>query len=493
MAIDYWQRYRLQHDPFTAEKNIAHPFVSSTWQKVFDLLIHLSHTSNVLLLVTGHEGIGKSTLLQQFTDQAAATVGVCNMQGDKSIEPDVLRYLLAKHLGINVDNGGIEYFKEQLLQRCQKMQQGGKKYFLVIDDAHYLPERTINTILDVLAYLQSFMENLPLHIILFGCPALEATVSDITQQQFNEQMSHTLRIKPLTKDDVQGYLVARLKEAGLKSTLPFTDDDIGNIYERSEGIPAKINYFARRTLEKKLQTGRKNNKTTKQHRRVNIVLTSTMMVTAALVVGFLVIRHDVEPIWVERAVEMPTDFALVEQDWLVAEPAEQPLALASQTLPQQPSAQAVTVPEVAPEVALVQAPVELPVQVAQVAEKAVVEPVAEPQKIVAEVATVQQVAEVHTKTVEKQHIKSADKAYTLQLVASSSQVRAKQFVKENHLAESHIISTTRHGKPWYVVLYGGYDTEQQARHAIHTLPKVVQSQKPWTRKTSEFDANHAIG
>ena len=39
----------------------------------------------------------------------------------------------------------------------------------------------------------------------------------------------------------------------------------------------------------------------------------------------------------------------------------------------------------------------------------------------------------------------------------------------------------RDGKPWYVLTYGIYKTDQAAKEAIKTLPIVVQKQHPWVK------------
>lgn len=72
--------------------------------------------------------------------------------------------------------------------------------------------------------------------------------------------------------------------------------------------------------------------------------------------------------------------------------------------------------------------------------------------------------------------------YTLQLVAGSSRETVEAFVGEHLLTgDAAIYQTVHDGQPWYVLVYGVYDNQQQAQAAIAGLPPAVQKLKPWAR------------
>lgn len=253
----YWQNYNLEHDPFDVEQGTAVCYLSPQWKQLIDLLLHLSQTSQSLLLVTGLSGMGKTTLLRQFVQQVGDSAGVCKIQGDDSIGPDVLRYLLAKHLDLALLDNQKETFQRQMFTKLATMQESGQHYLLVIDDAHLLPERTLTAILMIAT--QQPESTWPLHVILLGGPQLEATISDITAQHFEEGVTHTSRIKPLTREATEQYIYHRLNAAGSFADFPFSREDMDEIYQNSGGIPGKINLFARQMLEDKIPEGRTMN------------------------------------------------------------------------------------------------------------------------------------------------------------------------------------------------------------------------------------------
>lgn len=245
----YWQHFDLEFDPFSADQRMT-CFISSQWRQLLDLLAHLSVSSQAVMLVTGLSGIGKTTLLRQLTEDIADKVGICKIQGDASIGPEVLYYLLAKHLGLATLDGQKENFKRHLLSQLENMHENNQQYLLVVDDAHLLPERTLAAVLEITA-LQT-RENNPLHVLLFGGPQLEAAVGNIAAQQLTDGATHTSRIKPLNREMTEQYILHRLQVVGYSGEPLFSKAELDQIYHSSSGIPAKINYFAKQLLGLKL-------------------------------------------------------------------------------------------------------------------------------------------------------------------------------------------------------------------------------------------------
>ncbi len=264
----YWQYYNLERDPFAPELASDGYYFSSQWQQLLDLIVHLSDNSQAVLMVTGISGVGKTTLLRKFISRVEESADICKVQGDVSLTPDVLRYLLAKHLGFAFSDGRRETFNQQLNTQLEKMQQ--RRYLLVIDDAHLLPEKALAAILDIAT--QQPKDNQPLHVILFGGPQVEATVADITAQHMGEGVTHTSRIKPMSCETIRDYIQHRLSLAGLKQEFPLNDEEVIDIFQHSGGVPAKVNFYARQALETKTSAKDAGKKTDKKDKKMRLRL-----------------------------------------------------------------------------------------------------------------------------------------------------------------------------------------------------------------------------
>jgi len=86
---------------------------------------------------------------------------------------------------------------------------------------------------------------------------------------------------------------------------------------------------------------------------------------------------------------------------------------------------------------------------------------------------------------EKNIMKIDSRYYTLQVLGVSTKLEMTRFVSEKHLQnDTFYFHTQLHGKPWYILIYGKYKTQQAALAAIKDLPKALQAYKPWPRSYS---------
>ncbi|NNM59661.1 MAG: AAA family ATPase [Legionellales bacterium] len=242
----YWQKYGLTADPFVDEGLAVEAFFPSRWQQQLDLLCHLSRTSNMILLVTGISGIGKSTFMEMLFDKIESKTGVCKVHGSQGVTPDVLQELVIRHIGMPAGGTPDSNFQQRFLLQTERMHQAQDEFYLVIDNAHKLPKSSLALLLD-LAEWQSG-EAHPLHLVLFGGPQLDAMMAEITAQHLGEAATHTIRIEPFSVEMTHDYILHRMNQAGFEGDLPLSELQINQIHQASSGIPAKINLAARQVL-----------------------------------------------------------------------------------------------------------------------------------------------------------------------------------------------------------------------------------------------------
>lgn len=77
-------------------------------------------------------------------------------------------------------------------------------------------------------------------------------------------------------------------------------------------------------------------------------------------------------------------------------------------------------------------------------------------------------------------------AFSLQLVGGHTRSNVEGFVKRHSLSQAHIVKSKRAGKDWYIVMYGQYQSFDQAKGAIQGLPQAVQKLNPWIRLTKDI-------
>ncbi|MCW8995855.1 MAG: AAA family ATPase [Psychromonas sp.] len=74
--------------------------------------------------------------------------------------------------------------------------------------------------------------------------------------------------------------------------------------------------------------------------------------------------------------------------------------------------------------------------------------------------------------------------YTLQLSAMASEDTLQRFISEHGLPKEnvHIYKTRRNSKPWYVVIFGEYNSWKAAKKASKNLPDLLATPDSWIKK-----------
>ncbi|WP_344957644.1 SPOR domain-containing protein [Zobellella aerophila] len=71
--------------------------------------------------------------------------------------------------------------------------------------------------------------------------------------------------------------------------------------------------------------------------------------------------------------------------------------------------------------------------------------------------------------------------YTLQLRAGRNLAALDQLVLTHTLTPAWIYPKAIDDKPWFVLVFGNFDSAEQARRAVAVLPFELQSAKPWPK------------
>lgn len=230
--------YQLSHDPFAARVP-GFKFFPAQRKPVLGQLHHLARYSQLLLVVTGPVGSGK-TLLRQ------ALVASTNKQSVQSVvvsargAADAAGLLRQVAQALNVAQPEMRAILAQVVQLALT----GQEVYLLVDDAEQLGESALEALLGL---ADGSPEGRP-HVFLFG----EASLIDRLDQlcadaQTEGERYHVIELAPYTEDETREYLEQRLEGAGQGIEL-FTAEQITDIHEHSGGWPGAINQVARDSM-----------------------------------------------------------------------------------------------------------------------------------------------------------------------------------------------------------------------------------------------------
>ncbi len=238
----YVERYGLSAAPFSALHEDRFVYLDAERLQRLNMLEHLIRYSELLLIISGPKGIGKTSLLQRFLLNIDEDTLVSQVNANPMMDADMLLQAIADGFGLHRSKDDPVALQDALYRHIAALHHQQKTPLLLIDDAHVLPQDALETLFN-LADAEASDGNL-LRIILFSDPQIETMLQSPAIRGLRERVTHSMTIPPLNEEQTVGYIRHRLQVAGLQDALPFSDKELHKIFRNSGGIPARINECA---------------------------------------------------------------------------------------------------------------------------------------------------------------------------------------------------------------------------------------------------------
>ena len=506
----FLDHYHFTHDPF-ASRVPGFKFFPAQRKPVLGQLHHLARYSQLLLVVSGPDGSGKTLLRQALvasTNKQAVQSVVVSAKG-ASDPASILRQVAQ---GLQVQRPELP----AILAQVGQLALTGQEVYVLVDDAEDLSDAALTSLLSLAV---GNAEGRP-HVFLFADSQLLPRLEHVAA---GDECFHVIELQPYGEDETREYLAQRLEGAG-QGIEVLSADQIADIHEQSAGWPGVINQVARESLVEAMlaQRGAANRGGFAFNLPRKHLLALCVVAIGVLAAWFMqgrVVENADAPVIAQLPLGETAPPAVVAEPGAPAAPAvapaiqfegaNQPLPLPlvgeAQPVIREPLAQAAglsgaeeadaegvsgvadVVPEPAPVVsasAPVAPVVSEPIKVAPV----VTPPVAPVVKPVAPVTAAvpppikpqAPAAAVKPAAGGDWYAAQAGSRYTLQILGARLESGAQAFVKANG-ADYHYFKKQHQGKPLYVVTYGSFATRDAAQAALRTLPARVQAGKPWPR------------
>jgi DamX protein len=520
--------YQFSHDPFAARVP-GFKFFPAQRKPVLGQLHHLARYSQLLLVVCGPEGSGKTLLRQALvasTNKQSVVSVVVSARGGEDA-PSLLRQVAQ---GLGTQAADAQSIQAQVVQ----LGLTGQEIYLLVDDAEALRPDALQALL---ALAEGNADGRA-HVFLFGESSLIERLDDLGDG--GEECFHVIELQPYEEEETRAYLARRLEGAGQGIEI-LSDEQVAQIHAQSEGWPGRINQVAREMLIESMLARRGSGKPAgfafrlpKKHLLALVVV--LVGVLAAWLMQGQGSKTSDEPVpaVAQAPQDQPAGQAAAPAGQASPGAAEEggpavefsgssqplPLPLVGEAQPviRSPLAQAAGVEDGDEAAAEARAPAPLPapgaaapVAAAPVAAApapavaaappAVTAPVTAPSspprpappvastapappaaKPVAPAPAKLDKAAAATKAAPGAdwYRGQAAGAFTVQIFGSASESGAQAFVRANG-DQYRYFKKVFQGKPLYVVTYGSFASRSAALAAIKSLPAKVQAGKPWPK------------
>ena len=508
----------LDREPFSDEGVAGLFFPGGGRQALLDQLIHLCRYGPPLLVLTGDNGVGKTTQIRQLEARLDASVfQYVHIEADVLADESLILQRIAEdfHLDLGPDHDSAIAV---LLRYARELDGYSQTPLLIIDEAQNLNASAIDFLETLLA--SAGRSGLRCLLCMDGHPPEKIPLlAPVLRSELDHQV---LELPALDEEAINEYLDYRMTTSGL-SDIQFSAEQKRQIRNQSQGNIDRINIVARQILVQHFPY-EKNRK--KPARLPLLHIAGVTLLAALLVVAYVMVPRltdedvgavtappvfEAEPTVRDSALPTVSDepavyTSLDEGDADMApEPATVSATLADsedsppaeQSLDSFTSGGEIDFNYVESDeeddplqpVLTSEEPVVASGQEAEQVQDAAPEPMsgtsagspaAEDEPVVGKS---QPVTAADGLTPREKWLMSLDKSqFTLQMLGATEEASVQKFLaRYPSLKDIAYYRTTLRDRDWYVVVYGLYASKDAAKQALNDLPKGLRESGPWAR------------
>jgi type II secretory pathway predicted ATPase ExeA len=204
-----------------------------------------------IAILIAEAGCGKSLLLGELAGEQQRDGWMVHYFAHSTVGPFSLVNVLARKAGINP----LRSRGETAVALSDHLMADERKHLLVLDEAHELPDDTIEDLR--LLTITDFDRKSPFLLLLAGHPALDDRLAEPTHHALDQRVTTVARLSPLSLDETRDYLHCRLVAAGAGKQPVYEEGAIDAVFDTSGGVPRRINNIATSALIVAASRGRR--------------------------------------------------------------------------------------------------------------------------------------------------------------------------------------------------------------------------------------------
>jgi type II secretory pathway predicted ATPase ExeA/septal ring-binding cell division protein DamX len=241
----YLSHFGLSEPPFRITPHTDFFFDGANRGATLEALLYAILNDEGIVKVSGEVGSGKTMLCRVLLERLPAHVETIYLATPSFSRDEIFR-AIAEDLKVDVRGKRttllLRALQEHLIQRYAE----GRRVVVLIDEAHAMPPETLEEI-RLLSNLESNRHKL-LQIVLFGQPELDEHLASPGMRQLRERITHSFRLEPLIRKDIDSYIDFRMRAAGYRGRNAFAPAALRSIAAASKGLTRRINILSDKAL-----------------------------------------------------------------------------------------------------------------------------------------------------------------------------------------------------------------------------------------------------
>lgn len=425
------------------------------------------------VVVTGGLGAGKTTLVERVQADSPAGIVHVNVVATLFMSGDDIRATIESALSQHMGGANTDSIRLSLHELRESLDERGVRVCVTVDDAHELGGEALQALIEIFDNSERPIRSA---LLLFGESQLSVTLASAIGDGMAQVAPLTYRLAPMSDEESLSFLRSQFGDLQVDAAIDSDPDGIRELIKRGGGHPGTLKILFADVIDMPQQTAVSG---LIPLRVPTIYLkTTAVLVLLIVVIGLLPSRNFEDQPQVQIVLQ-PAGSGVVTG---VARPD-------AADLPEPPTAASPILPEssgplVSTDVLSANAEAtELLPSSDEPATRA------EPQQI-AQTEVQRSVGgdsgPSHYTLAEAEILDLAPGTYVIQLMGARDERRVQTFVRDMGLEASAIyVQVELQGQPWFVALYGRFESRDAADAARKALPGRVLELKPWIREIGE--------
>ena len=241
----YLNHFGLDEPPFRITPHTDFFFGGANRGATLEALLYAITNGEGIVKVSGEVGSGKTMLCRVLIERLPGHVDTILLSNPSLAREEIL-YAIADELKMDVGKERQPLLLRMLQDHLIRLYSQDRRVVVLIDEAHAMPLETLEQI-RLLSNLESSHSKL-LQIVLFGQPELDEHLNLPHMRQLRERITHSFRLEPLLRSDIEAYLDFRMRAAGYRGPNLFAPHAVRRIAKASEGLTRRVNILADKSL-----------------------------------------------------------------------------------------------------------------------------------------------------------------------------------------------------------------------------------------------------
>ncbi|NKN33357.1 AAA family ATPase [Marichromatium bheemlicum] len=242
----YEHFYALEADPFRLSPDHRFCFTHRNYARARSYIDYALHRGEGFVMITGHPGTGKTTLINDLLERLPAQEVAVSMLVSTQLAAEDLLRMTAYGFGLRAAASHKAEVLQGLMAFLERQHQAGRRALLIIDEAQDLAATALEE-LRLLTNLQRQGRPL-LQIVLVGQEHLRELVQGPDMAQVHQRLVAAWHLEPLGPVETLAYVRHRLEMGGWRGDPAFAPGVLRTVFEFSAGVPRRINLICSRLL-----------------------------------------------------------------------------------------------------------------------------------------------------------------------------------------------------------------------------------------------------